>query len=130
MPNRVERLPGQPIITLTVTDPFNPATDYAVADQQFADLAKDIPGKVYRIIDIRQWKNMQFSDAVEVLVKDSRDSSIVADTRVMTVIVATSDLGKFAASSANQTQYGYANQTKLFGSMDEALAYVRAELAK
>ncbi len=130
MPYHVNRLSGQPIIVITASDPFNPAQDMPVIEQQFAKLAAEIPGRIYRVIDNSRWTSMKFSDVVEVLARDSREGvKLASDSRVITVVVGTSEMTKLTTSASSQQQYRYANMPKLFGSLDEAIAYVQAELA-
>ncbi len=51
----VERLPGQPIIQITVSDPFDPAKELPLAEQRFRVIASFIEGRVHRISAISQW---------------------------------------------------------------------------
>ncbi len=127
MPITSQQLSQEPIISVTVTEPVNPLQDMAPALRDFAVLIATIDGPVYRIVDISRW-NLQFSDLVSVLDIDQRRGSEV-DPRVHTVIVSSSAIAAMGAKATAQAQYT-GKETPMFTSLDEALAFVRAQLGQ
>ncbi len=127
MPATSERLPQEPIIVITVREPFNPQKDLGPAEQEFATTAATIDGPVYRIVDLSRW-NVQFSDLVHIMDNVMRKNR-GADPRFRTILVSSSQIAALGAKAAGQAQY-MGVETPLFGSLDDALVYVRAELAR
>lgn len=127
MPVAVEQIPNQPIIVVTVTEPFDPFKEMPVSTRQFQELTASIQGTIYRIVNVTRLK-MLFNDLVNVLAADTRGGA-GADPRVRTVIVGSGEMVELGVKAMKQQQYG-AKETPMFASMDEALAYVNAELAK
>ncbi len=127
MPVAVEQIPNQPIIVVTVTEPFDPLKEMPVSNRQFSEIAATIQGTLYRIVEITRLK-IGFNDLVNVLAVDTR-SGPGADPRVRTVIVGSGEMVELGVKAMKQRQYG-AKETPMFASLDEALTYVNAELAK
>ncbi len=127
MPVSTVQLPHEPIIVVTTVAPFDPTKEMEATGRQFMELAQAIAGPIYRIIDISQWE-MTFNDLVTVMAEDVR-SGADSDPNIHSVLVGTSAMAALGSKSAQQQQYG-GKHIPLFGSMDEALVYVRAELAK
>ena len=127
MPVAVEQLPNQPIVIVTVNTPFDPLKEMPVSTRQFNELIASIQGTIYRIIDVTRW-SVPFNDLVNVLASDTR-GGVGADPRVHTVIVGSGEMVALGVKAMKQQQYG-ARETPMFASLDEALAFVNAELAK
>jgi hypothetical protein len=130
MKDRISRLPGEPIIIFQPSD-----NDPAPSQETFARTAAlmDEIGteKVYRIIDLTEVQaNVRFGDMVQVMAQETSGAAgSASDPRMRDVMVSTSDLLKLAAKSMGQQQY-LGREIPLFPSVDEALAYIRGELAK
>ncbi len=86
-----------------------------------------IQGTIYRIIDDTRVK-IPFSDMVNVLAADTR-GGVGTNPRIRTVFVGSGKMIELGVKSMKQKQYGGV-ETPMFASLDEALAYVNAELAK
>ncbi len=127
MPATCQRLPEQSIIVIAVTEPFDPLTDLASIGREYATLAAQIDGPIYLIIDMRHW-NIKFTDLVNVMDIEARRAPGVP-SRLHTVLVSSSQIAALGAKATGQTQYT-GKETPLFASMDEALAYAAAELAR
>ena len=127
----VEKLPDEPIIVITFRNPSNPTQDYGPLLDQVAKLCEGLEGPIYRITDLRQ-VNFSFSDMVVAIAEEFKSGKpgSAADPRIRTVLAASGELVKLAAESVKQEQYGARNDTPMFTSLDEAIAYSRAELAK
>jgi len=73
---------------------------------------------------------MSFGDLVIAMSNQSQKSpGALADPRLNTLIVGSSEMAKFAVTAFQQEQYGKLN-FRLFTSVDEALTYAREELKK
>jgi hypothetical protein len=129
MPAMVVNLPDEPIIVLTATDPFVPHEDLPPAYEEVAEMIDGVPGPVYCLYDIGS-VYLGFSDLVTTLSTAIRGTpGSASDPRVKVVIVGTDDLAQLASEASRQEQYGRLN-FPLFASMEEAVAYARAEIAK
>lgn len=125
------RLPDEPIIIVKYIDPPDPPDEQAAeTSHQMSALMKDIEGPVYRINDILDY-DLQFSDMVLGMAAEMRGGlpGTVSDSRVHTVTVGSSELVRIGTEAAKQSQYGEID-IKLFTSIDDALSYVREEIAK
>jgi len=127
----VEKLPDEPIIIITFRNPSNPTEDYGPLLDQVAKLCEGLEGPIYRITDLRQ-VNFSFSDMVVSIAEEFKSGrpGSAADPRIKAVLAASGELVKLAAESVKQEQYGAQSDTPIFTSLDEAIAYARAELAK
>jgi len=127
MPVTVKQLPQQPVIVLTVSEPFDAVEETPTAAVRFQELAAAIQGPVYRIIDVDQW-DIPFGDLVAVLSLDA-NGGVKADPRIRTVVVGASELLALGMQAMKQQPSGTA-QTLIFPAMGEALTAVKAEIAR
>lgn len=126
MPITVERLPNEPIIIATMTGKI---TADCIRDMYrfSAPIVDEIGGPVFRITDARVAEST-FSDVVFILAEVAQEMPGSAkDPRVTPVLVGSNEWAKLVASSVGQQQYGKLN-VPLYEEMDEALAYVRAQI--
>ncbi len=126
MPATFQRIPQEPIIVITLRNPFNPLTEMGKLAQGFTPIIAEIDGPVYLVIDATGWK-LSFSDLVHALDIQARDG-ISDDPRVHTIFVGRGLLASLAAKATAQKQY-LGRESKLFESVDEALTHIRAQLA-
>jgi hypothetical protein len=126
MPVNVKQIPQQPIVVITITEPYNRLKEAPVAEQQFQALTATIQGTIYRILDVTGWR-IPFDDLVNALASDTRGGT-GADPRIRSIMVGTSEMAALAAKSMKQKQYG-GREMLLFASMDEALAFIDTQLA-
>ncbi len=127
MPFSVEQVPNQPIFVITLSEPFDQAKEAPASDWKFQELIATVQGTIYRVIDLTRW-TIPFNDMINGLASDTRGGA-GADPRIHTVIVGSGEMVEFGVKAMKQRQYG-AKEIPLFASLDEALAYVNAELAK
>ncbi len=127
MPVTIEKLPDQPVIVITVTEPFDHFKELPAGFRKFQELAASVQGTIYRIIDVTGWR-VPFNAVVDGLAADTRGGA-ATDPRVRTVLVGSGEMVELGVKAVKQRQYG-GREMALFASMDEALAYVNAELAK
>jgi hypothetical protein len=119
------RLPGEPIIVIKPALPVEQNIEHVYAvDARCDQIASGLGGPLYRIIDMRS-VDLAYSDILLYLdlEKEGRPGSL-ADPRVRTLMVGYHPLLKIAARKTLQELNVI---IPIFDSMDEALAYVRAD---
>lgn len=128
MPAIVVNLPDEPIIVLTATDPFVPQKELPPAYEEITEIMDSVPGTIYCLYDIGS-VYLSFSDLVTMLDTTIRGMpGSASDPRVKFVIVGTDEWARLASEASYQEQYGHLD-APLFASMEEAVAYARAEIA-
>jgi hypothetical protein len=122
----MRRLEGESIIVATYVPPLDPVTDVIDADKEVHELAKDIKGIVFQITDTRQTK-----PTLDVIIEGMAQMrrAVPVDPRFRTIIVGTEEMVKLGAQAAKQAQYGE-RMMSVFATVEEAIEYARAELAK
>lgn len=131
MPIKVEQLPGEPIITASVSDPFDPRQDIQPLFAEITRLRLAIQDDVVLIIDLTGGKPA-FSQTVIALAEAS--SGIRAgraagiDRPPITIFVGSGVLADLASKAMAQRQYGGV-KGHLCATKDEALALAREVLA-
>lgn len=128
MPYTVERLPGEPIIAMSLSEPFSIREDLGPLFAQAAEFNNEIEGKIYHIADTRSIR-VSFSDVVMGMAA-AITSKVGAFTepRVTVALVGAGDLIDLAAKAFKQPQYG-SRHILVFNSMEEALSEIRAQIA-
>lgn len=131
MPYNIELLPDEPIVIVTLSEPFDWVKDVETTTAQVADLTQHLDGPIYRISDMKQ-VSLDFSEVVTALASVTKvKNGSFSDPRYRIIFIsqkALVDLAEFGAQSASQEQYGVAEPIQVFTDLDEALHYVRAEL--
>ena len=124
----IEMLPDEPIVICTMSDRFNPMTDYGAFWQQLGAILQGKEGPIYRITHL-QTDQIQFSDMVMALAAEAKSGmpGSLTDPRIRSLLVNQSLLAQMAVESIKQDQYGRL-ETPLFGTLDEALAHARSQL--
>lgn len=127
MPYTLTKLPDEPIIIVTLEDPFT------VEDAK--NTAQETPQ--YRSED---YVSFMISDASNITLPFSEMMMIMAevagegagkinDPQMRVVSVGNDEMVKFAAEAYKQDQYGAAD-VQMFEAVDDALQYVREQLAQ
>jgi hypothetical protein len=131
MPYKVELVPDEPIVIVTLSEPFDWEKDIRATTARVADLTRHMDGPIYRISNMKQ-VSLDFSEVVTALASATRvEEGGLNDPRFRVVFIsqeALIDLAEFGARSASQEQYGVAEPIKVFTDLDEALRHIRAEL--
>ncbi|MCD4685566.1 MAG: hypothetical protein K8S97_06490 [Anaerolineae bacterium] len=129
MPFTVQTLLDEPIIICTYHEPFG-AQDLPQIFRQVSQFAAAMTPPIYRIIDNRGL-DFSFSQMTLLMAEETRGTSgSISDIRIVAVIVTDNQLAQFGIDSMQeQEQYGQ-QQLSVFPTVDEALAYVRAEIAQ
>jgi hypothetical protein len=125
----VERLPDTPVVLITIGDQY-------VVGKDTADLQMLVDSRVgagetglYAIWDLRKFP-MTFSALVQGMGNQAQKApGAMADPRLNTIIIGSSELVKLGIEAFKQAQYG-GLKFPLYETVDEALAYVRAQTGK
>lgn len=124
MPYRIQPQAGEPIIVVSMSDPFDFVDDVRPMIEQIAAAAASFPGRYYVIYEFPNL-TVTFSDVVMTLAEQSsKMPGSVSDPRVKAIAVAPPDMMEFAVKSLEQTQYGKLRM-EILPSMEEALEYAR-----
>ena len=127
MPYTIEHIEGEPIISIDVVAPFNPEAEIPIIHERTAELAGNIEGQAYRLVDFTQ-SGFNFGQVVMGLKAGTmqRDGG-VRDQRLRSYFVVSDDMSKLVATAMSQEQYG-AIPVEIFESKADALAAIRAEI--
>lgn len=124
----IEKLPDEPIVICTLDKDFRGA-EYNGFLSELGKLLEGEPGPVYRITYSLAITPLIFSDIVTMLGEETKSGKpgTITDPRIRMIIVSAASDAQFPIDSVKQDQYG-AFDVPLFATVDEALAYARAEL--
>ena len=124
---RTEFLPNEPILMIYYSAPVNPEAEFPVAIAAINKLLQDNPGVCYEITHIKNTP-MTLDMIIDGLAMLRRVTG--GGDRLQMALVTDDDMIALAANWAAQPQYGGFMPAKVVATEEEALAYVRAELAK
>ena len=125
--NHVERIPGEPIIIITIQGHLD-AHIMRNTYQQVADIARTIEGPVYRITDLRN-VDVTLADLVEVVKEASKSiPGSASDPRIINIFVGKNHMSRFAADMLRLRRFGGVYSV-LMSTLEDALAYVRLKAA-
>jgi hypothetical protein len=124
---QVERVPGEPIIIITIQGHLDAHVMRDVYEQ-VANLARTIEGPVYRITDLRLME-VTLADMAEII-KDAGKGvpGSASDPRIVNVFVGKSHMSRFAADMLRLRRFGSVYSV-LMNTLEDALAYVRVKAA-
>lgn len=128
MPVQVTRLSDEPILHALFTGTII-EQDLLYMFAQSLALTEDMPdSQIYRITEARD-PDINFTEVMLIL-RDMSDGSAgsTTDPRFQPVLVGTDENMELIATASFQEQYGHMDLL-LFGSFDDALAYVREIIA-
>ena len=95
--------------------------------RQVAELRQDMPKNIYRISNFTE-ADTSFSEMMQIMQTASKAGSQTLDPSVTVVYVSTSHWAKLAVDALRQNAYR-GREIPIFTSEDEALAYVRSDIA-
>jgi hypothetical protein len=120
----VKLLPGEPVIIVSFSLPFDPLNDVPEAYTEAAELSQTLRDTVFLLSDVSA-VNLNLDDLINGLAM-LRDA--LPKTKEYRLIgIGSSDMVKRAAQAMTQAQYGSVD-VSLFSSLNDALARIRAEL--
>ncbi len=124
MPYQIKPQADEPIIIVSMSDPFDFIEDVRPMIEQIAVAATPFTGNYYVIYEFPNL-TVTFSDVVMTLAQQSSKlPGSISDPRVRALAVAPPDMMEFAVKSLEQTQYGKLRM-EILPSMEEALEYAR-----
>jgi hypothetical protein len=122
-----EHLPNEPILIIKLYKEYVVGRDTAEMLSTVNSQIGENESGLYSIYDLTEMK-MSFGDLVMALSNQAQKApGAMADPRVTTVIVGSSELVKFGVEAFKQEQYGNL-KFPLFESVEEALSYAREQL--
>lgn len=125
----VEQLPGEPIIVVTV-DGYLDVDSVRDIYEKVAEFASTIDGAVFRITDVRRQKTT-FDEMQKIIAEASKGTAgTTSDPRIKNVFVGLNPHAMLARAKLAEQSGKISAQMKTFIMMEQALTYVRAEIAK
>lgn len=129
MPFKVEMLPDEPIVLVSVTEPFDLKADiHAFVDDLLSALDR-ASQPVYEVMDVRALK-LSFSTIVDALALTTRSDSVKRIDKhpklKAWIIVLDNDLLRIGANALGQDQYG-GKAVPIFPTLEQALDYARQQ---
>lgn len=123
----VVRIPNEPIIHATVRG-YLTLEDVLDVYKRSDELRKDMPQKIYRITDVIDVQTT-FTEMMQILKQaTSHGGSSSIDPSITVVFVGNNHWVQLFTDALRQGAFG-SKQIPVFPSLDEAFAYVRAEIA-
>jgi hypothetical protein len=117
---KVERVPNEPVIIATLVGPVTAETVHEVFEKS-ARLAEQIPGRVYRITDVR-FSTTTFKDMATILKEAaSQQEGSAADPRFCGMLVGSHEWSRMYSKNL-QNEGGFS--VPVFDSFDEAMRFV------
>ncbi|NDJ75066.1 MAG: hypothetical protein GYB65_02310 [Chloroflexi bacterium] len=128
-PFSVEKLPDEPIVVCSMTTNFDLHNDYPAFWAALGSALEGLEAPIYRITELL-FDDMEFSDMAVALAAEAKSGmpGSAGDPRIRFVLVSVDGFAQMAVDSVGQDQYGQLD-VPLFGTVEDALAYVREQLA-
>lgn len=127
MPIRLEFFPNEPILFTHYSSPLNAEADFPIALGGINKLLQDHSGVCYNVTVVGDVP-MTLDMIIDGLALLRRVTG--GEDRLQLLTVASDDLIQMAVRWVSQPQYGGFAPAKMVATEAEALAYIRAELAK
>jgi hypothetical protein len=123
----ITRLSDDKTILIAVFPPPRIPDDVTNLAQEVVNFKKAVGGHIYRVLDFTKLP-MSFSDLVMGMGSDRNAEGGINDPDVSTVFVGSGEWVEFGVKAfREQAQYGQTNVKHICASVDEALAFVRAD---
>lgn len=127
---KFERVPNEPIVIGTLSNPYDPAPDVEGISMALIQVLNETSETIYYVADMSDL-NVSFSDLTMGLAQAFRTpGSPYANPRLKTLPVGSAGMIKFGVEAASQQSNYGKQQIKLYASVDEALAIARSEIAE
>lgn len=125
----LKELPNEPILVVLTHPPLR-IEDGPIASQAVVVFKKKLGGHVWRVIDFSEL-DMTFSDAMLGMATEQGVEGGINDMDVSTIYIGSSEIVKFGVKAfQEQEQYGKTNVIGLFETVDEGIAFARADIKK
>lgn len=123
-----EEFGNEPILYVTLTEPFSVAEETGPMMARMAAMLDAHPGQLYCIYDT-SGLTVAFSDMMFGLAEQAKGGAgSVKDNRLFVILVGTDAMITLAAQAMEQSQYGGLH-IPLFDNRPDALAYARKSIA-
>jgi hypothetical protein len=124
---KVEVVPGEPAVLLSMYEDYSFVVDDPEADKELIAALDASDEDMFMIIDLLR-RPLSLQDVVHSANKDGRgEQALFHHPKVRGLIIVTdSDMVRLATKGLTTVTFGSLN-AKAFGSLDEALAYVRSK---
>jgi hypothetical protein len=124
----IEKLPHEPIVICTMAATFDPANEYPAFWAQLGKAVQGLEGPIYRIplvLDL----DFNFGRMAVAIAEEARSGKpgSLGDPRIRNLLVSQAALAQLSIESLQQEQYGRLDNTLLFSTVEEALAYARQQ---
>ena len=127
---KVEKVPNEPIVISTISNPYDAMVDSAGIAQELLQILSETSDTIYYVADMSNL-NVSFSELTVGLAHAFRTpGSPYANPRLKTLPVGSAGMIKFGVEAASQQSNYGKQQIQLYASVDEALAFARDEIAK
>lgn len=125
----IEKLSDEPIIICTLGVHFDPVDDYPTFWPQLGQAIEGMEAPIYRITHLLS-KDYDFGQMTVAIAEETRNGfpGSIGDPRVRSVLVSQAAMVQLGIESLQQEQYGQLDHP-IFGTLEEALAFVREQLA-
>jgi hypothetical protein len=126
----IKELENEPIIIIDLKLPHEPEVDVKASQEAATAFKKKRNQHIYRIIDM-SFFNLSFTEAMMGMAADMNAEGGVNDKDISTIYVGSSDMVKMGATAVQQqSQYGATNVVCICSTVDEGIAFARADLQK
>ncbi len=125
-------LPNEPIIVVSIMNPIEVPEDVLSSVQASAKFKHEQGGHIYRILDFTLLgHDLPFSTLVQGMSFELKADGGINDVDVSTIYIGSTEWVLFgAAAFKNQPQYGQTNVIHICGTVDEGIAFARADIEK
>lgn len=125
---KIEVLPNEPIMLYTMLEQFSMAQDGPQAQDEAREILEQSSQPMFMILDVTG-RSVTLDDVVHGASQSARGKQpILQHPKVRKVIlVATSSIVKIATKGLNTATFGNVD-ISVFGTVDEALTYVRSQI--
>lgn len=129
MPADVRLLPDEPIIMVTLTDPFENKDHIPELNTRLREILDAAKEPLWDVTDLTQMKPPPFGEVVSGTAMMTRGelASLKHPKIAGIAVVTTNDILRLATNALSQAQYGGV-KTTMYKSLDEALAEVRKQI--
>jgi hypothetical protein len=131
MPFRLEKLPDEPIVMVSIVEPFDVKADYVPFANELLGLLDQSSEPLFAISDSRSLK-LSFGEMVSMLgivTRGDESRRLEKHPKIRAwLIVVENELLRMGANALGQAQYG-GNAIPLFRTVEEALDYAGRQIA-
>lgn len=126
----ITRLPDEHIIGIAILPPTENPKDGIALAEEVIKFKREVGGHIYRILDFTKLP-MSFTELMMGMSADMNPEGGINDPNISTIFIGSGEWVEFGVKAfKEQVQYGQTNVKHLCTSLDEALAFARADREK